>query len=110
MCNVPMTPRGKSVLRLLNRREKQVLVQLCTGLGNRQIAARIGTTEQCIKNTLGAILKKAGAENRQQLVIFAWSAGIVTCPCEARRQFLSTAARTASERLQVHPPRDVAAD
>jgi DNA-binding CsgD family transcriptional regulator len=90
MADATMTPRGKTVLRSLNRRERQILSLLCGGLSNRVIAQRVGLQEQVIKNYLRQVFKKAGVKNRQQLVVFSWQSGIVMCPCAARARFLKS--------------------
>jgi DNA-binding NarL/FixJ family response regulator len=83
-----MTPRGRTVLRALTRREKQILPLVCAGHSNKQVADRVQLAEQVIKNYLRCVFRKVGVRNRHELVVFCWQSGVVACPCEARRQFL----------------------
>lgn len=59
--SVHTTPREKHILELLIQR----------GLSNKQIARHLHITESTVKLHMGSLLKKFGARNRTQLVIFA---------------------------------------
>jgi DNA-binding CsgD family transcriptional regulator len=76
------------VLRLLTRREREVLVLVCAGYSNRKIGERVLIVDQAVKNRLRYIYKKAGVKNRHELVVFCWQHGIVQCPCQSRRVFI----------------------
>jgi DNA-binding CsgD family transcriptional regulator len=89
MAKALMTPRGQFILRMLTRREREILPLVCAGFSNRKIAERTLLGDQVVKNYLRGIFKKAGVENRHELVVFAWKHGVVTCPCQARRQFIA---------------------
>lgn len=52
----------------LGEREKNILAYLMLGLGNKQIAAHLEMTEFMVRNHISALLKKAGARNRVELV------------------------------------------
>lgn len=52
----------------LGDREKNILAYLMLGLGNKQIAAHLEMTEFMVRNHISALLKKAGARNRVELV------------------------------------------
>jgi DNA-binding CsgD family transcriptional regulator len=84
-----MTPRGQFILRLLTRREREILPLVCAGFSNRKIGERILIGDQVVKNYLRGLFKKVGVESRHELVVFAWKHGIVACPCQARSQFRS---------------------
>jgi DNA-binding NarL/FixJ family response regulator len=81
-----MTPQGRLLLRSLTPPERRVVVLVCAGLANVVIAARIGTTEQVVKNYLRNIFAKAGTHTRTEFVLFAFKHGTVTCPCQQRSQ------------------------
>ena len=53
---VPLTPR-----------EQQIASAIADGRSNRDIAARLGITEQTVKNHLTSIFEKVGVDNRLQL-------------------------------------------
>jgi DNA-binding NarL/FixJ family response regulator len=84
-----MTPRGQFILRLMTRREREILPLICAGFSNKKIGERIQITDQVVKNYLRGIFKKAGVKSRHELVVFAWKHGVVACPCQARRHFIS---------------------
>ena len=53
----------------LTPRERQIAQAIADGRTNRDIAARLGITEQTVKNHLTSIFEKVGVENRLQLGI-----------------------------------------
>jgi len=55
----------------LSRAEQAVLGQLLQGLGNKEIAYRLGSSEATIKVQMGSITKKFGAKNRTHLALLA---------------------------------------
>lgn len=61
----------------LTAREQQVLRLVADGLTNRDIAQRLGISENTVKNHLKNILAKLHAENRTQLVRFALERGLL---------------------------------
>jgi DNA-binding NarL/FixJ family response regulator len=79
-----MTPQGRLLLRSLNPRERRVVSMVCSGLPNRKIAERLGTTEQVIKNYLRSVYAKSGARHRCELVVFCFRSGLVECTCKQR--------------------------
>jgi DNA-binding NarL/FixJ family response regulator len=87
--DVPMTEKGRFILRLLTRREREILVLVCAGFPNKKIGERILISDQVVKNYLCGLYKKVGVANRHELVVFVWQHGIVTCPCQARIRFLA---------------------
>lgn len=57
--------------RILNRAELKVLVHLCEGLQNKEIADAVGLTEASVKMHVKSICTKLGAKNRTQAVLVA---------------------------------------
>ncbi len=53
------------------QRERQVLSCVFEGLGNKEIAARIGVSESSVKATLQQLFSKTGVRTRSQLVRIA---------------------------------------
>jgi FixJ family two-component response regulator len=64
----------------LTPREQEVLVQVVAGLPNKQIATRLGTTEQTIKMHRGRVMAKMEAESLPELVKLAQLAGVIPLP------------------------------
>ena len=65
-----MQPRDQ-----LTEKEIQVATFVWQGLTNREIAARIGTTEQVIKNYLRTTFDKLGVWTRLELALYIASHG-----------------------------------
>jgi DNA-binding NarL/FixJ family response regulator len=57
--------------RALTERERQVLQGVMEGLGNKEIAARLGVSESSVKATLQQLFQKTGVRTRSQLVRIA---------------------------------------
>jgi FixJ family two-component response regulator len=66
--------RGR--LQLLTPRERQVLPLVVTGLLNKQVAAKLGTTEATVKVHRSQLMKKMQAESLPELVRMADKIGI----------------------------------
>jgi FixJ family two-component response regulator len=64
----------------LTPREREVLALVVAGLANKQIAARLGTTEQTIKLHRGRVMSKMQADSVAELVVLAQRAGVVETP------------------------------
>jgi FixJ family two-component response regulator len=58
-------------MELLTPRERQVLPLVVAGLLNKQIAAKIGTTEATVKVHRSQLVKKMGADSLPELVRMA---------------------------------------
>ena len=61
----------QSLPRTLTEREDQVLQGVFEGLGNKEIAAKIGVSESSVKATLQQLFDKTGVRTRSQLVRIA---------------------------------------
>lgn len=75
----PQTPVARRRLRTqLTEREIHVLRHVADGLGNKQIARRLGLSEKTVRNHLSRIFNKLGAANRTEAVMFAMRMRLVT--------------------------------
>lgn len=61
----------------LTRRETEVLQMLAAGLGNKEIAARLGISEHTVKFHVASILGKLGAGSRTEAVSIGIRRGLV---------------------------------
>jgi DNA-binding NarL/FixJ family response regulator len=61
---------GVRVRDRLTSKEMQVVAVLMQGCKNKEIALRLGTTEQVIKNYLRSIYEKTGVSDRLELALF----------------------------------------
>lgn len=61
----------------LSRREREVLVELCRGLRNHQIARELFISEETVRTHLKAILRKLEARDRSEAVAIALRSGLV---------------------------------
>ena len=62
----------------LTPRELDCVVQLCRGLSNNDIASELYLEPSTVKTHLSSAMSKTGAENRVQLVIWAFKKNIVS--------------------------------
>jgi FixJ family two-component response regulator len=64
----------------LTPREHEVLLHVVAGLANKQIAHRLGTTEQTVKVHRGRVMAKTEAESLPDLVLLTQLAGAIPTP------------------------------
>jgi two-component system, NarL family, response regulator YdfI len=62
---------------VLTAREREVLQMLSQGLGNKEIAARLGISEHTVKFHVASILGKLGAGTRTEAVSIALRRGLI---------------------------------
>jgi DNA-binding NarL/FixJ family response regulator len=63
--------------RMLSERELQVVRLLVDGLGNLEIAERLGVSRRTVHAHLSNAMGKTGTQTRTQLVVYALRAGLV---------------------------------
>jgi len=73
----PPTRIDETPLDQLSSRELEVLGMLAEGLGNRQIADRLGLSDHTIKFHISSILDKLGASTRTEAVTTALRMGLI---------------------------------
>ncbi|MFN2298967.1 MAG: response regulator [Anaerolineales bacterium] len=64
----------------LTHRESEILNLVARGLTNKQIGYLLGISEQTVKNHLTSLLRKIGASDRTQAVVYALKHGWIRLP------------------------------
>jgi DNA-binding NarL/FixJ family response regulator len=84
----PMRVVNADGIRLLTKREEDVVRLLAEGLQNRDIARKLKLSEHTVKNYLFHIFDKLGVSSRVELVLYAVSSpkGMLTAGAESDRQ------------------------
>jgi DNA-binding NarL/FixJ family response regulator len=72
--------RGATPADRLSPRERQVIVGVTSGESNREIATRLGLSEDTIKHHMSNIFDKLGVSNRAELAAYATSRGLAGPP------------------------------
>ena len=72
-------PDGKAAEPVFTSRERDVLEQLRSGLRNRQIAGRLGLSENAVRFHLKNIYRKTGVSDRDEAVRRVRGMGVLTC-------------------------------
>ncbi len=62
-------PSKESDLHSLTAREREVVVEVCRGASNKEIAKELGITERTVKAHLTAVFEKLGIRDRVQLIV-----------------------------------------
>ncbi|MBO2454003.1 response regulator transcription factor [Actinomadura barringtoniae] len=70
-------PPSPERLAVLTDREREVLVQVATGLTNDEIARRLVVSPATVKTHVNRAMVKLGARDRAQLVVIAYQSGLV---------------------------------
>ena len=79
----PETDSETNKIASLTERERTVIVLICQGLRNKQIAERLYISQTTVVHHLTSIFNKLGVANRLELVIYAYSHGLTgdrRCP------------------------------
>lgn len=74
---LPHRPAGMAMTEELTERELEVLGLLAEGIGNREIAARLGISEHTVKFHISSLLGKMSASNRTEAVAHAIRQGLI---------------------------------
>ncbi|NVM57011.1 MAG: response regulator transcription factor [Desulfobacterales bacterium] len=61
----------------LTRRERQVLLLICRGMANKEIARELCITVKTVEWHVTNVLGKLGADNRTQAVVIALEQGLL---------------------------------
>ena len=61
----------------LSRRERQILLLICRGMCNKEIARELDITVKTVEWHISNILGKLGAANRTQAVVVALEQGLL---------------------------------
>ncbi|TKJ27564.1 MAG: hypothetical protein CEE40_13050 [Chloroflexi bacterium B3_Chlor] len=61
----------------LTRRERQILLLICRGMCNKEIARELDITAKTVEWHISNILGKLGAANRTQAVVVALEQGLL---------------------------------
>ncbi|MGW7414606.1 response regulator transcription factor [Streptomyces sp. NPDC054863] len=72
----------------LTGREREVLVRVGTGAGNREIARTLGIAERTVKAHLTHIMGKIGVASRLEAALFAYARHELVCPQVGCRRHL----------------------
>ena len=75
---VPQSARGDTIGgTMLSNREREILALLADGLGNKQIAARLGIATNTVKSHLELLFEKLGVSTRAEAVAAGVKQGLL---------------------------------
>lgn len=74
----PRRQRARAKLAELTEREREIVVAVAQGKANADIAAELFLGEATVKTHITRVFAKVEADNRVQLTIFAYEAGLVS--------------------------------
>lgn len=90
---MPLSDRAcSSIVRRLTPKELQVVALISEGRKNKEIASKLGTKEQVVKNYLRSIYGKVGVSDRLELALFTIRHQLLSEVVEATRLALARSA------------------
>jgi DNA-binding NarL/FixJ family response regulator len=76
LTQLPHAAGPDSRLQLLSGRERDVLLSLCQGLTNRQVARSLAVSEATVKTHVRNLLAKLGVRSRTEAVVLVFRSGL----------------------------------
>lgn len=67
----------KEKIQFLTKREKEVLIQVASGMSNKEIALNLNISERTVKNHISNIFKKIDVSDRTQAAVFAIKTNLI---------------------------------
>jgi DNA-binding NarL/FixJ family response regulator len=80
MAGIKSDAASEDLFAPLTQRESEILNLVARGLTNKQIGYLLGISEQTVKNHLTSLLRKIGASDRTQAVVYALKHGWIRLP------------------------------
>lgn len=96
---------GTRVASKLSRRELRIVAAIAQGYKNREIAMRLGTSEQMVKNSVRVIFDKTGVSDRLELALFVMHHQVLATAA-ASQPLLRMKASTAAMRAALAEDRE----
>ena len=77
-----MTTTGNRIWELLTKRERQILLAICTDpLPITLIADKLGLKRETMGSHINHLGEKMGMSTRMEIMFCAWTHRMVPCPC-----------------------------
>ncbi len=76
--NLSLRPEEENLVSPLTPREKKILEYVAEGYFNKEIAVRLGISEQTVKNHVTSILRKLNANSRTEAVVQAIKQSLIS--------------------------------